>query len=69
MWKLDKKWVPYKMCSTCARKLRKWSRGDKHTFILKTPIVWMEPQNRIDDSYFCCPNIKGFTGKNKSCRI
>lgn len=33
------------------RELRKWSRGDKHTFILKTPIVWMEPQNYIDGCF------------------
>lgn len=37
----------------------------KHSISLKILIIWMEPQNDIDDSYFCCLNAKGFNAKNK----
>lgn len=30
------------------------------------PMVWRESKNHIDDCYFCCVNVVGFSTKNKN---
>jgi hypothetical protein len=29
------------------------------------PIKWLEPKNHVDDCYFCCVTVTGFSRKNK----
>lgn len=43
----DKQWVPHKVCTTCVRELRKWSKGKSNSFDLLSPVLWREPQNQI----------------------
>jgi hypothetical protein len=45
--------------------LRLWSKGKKKSFCFSVPMVWREPQNHGDDSYFCTCNIQGYNLKNK----
>ena len=29
------------------------------------PMTWQEPKNHVDDWYFCCVSVTGFSAKNK----
>jgi hypothetical protein len=29
------------------------------------PGIWCEPKNHVDDCYFCCVSVTGFSAKNK----
>jgi len=34
-------------------------------FSFAIPVTWREPKNRVDDWYFCCVCVTGFSAKNK----
>lgn len=61
----DKQWVPHKVCGTCVRELRKWSKGQANSFNIQSPMMWREPHNHAEDCYFCCCNTRGYTSKTK----
>ena len=53
----EKYWISISCCWTCAISLRSVYRGDfDHLFRFTCPTPWREPQNRIDDYYFCLTN-------------
>lgn len=61
----DKPWTPHKVCTTCVRELRKWSKGQKNSFKIQLPMQWREPKDHVQDCYFCCCDITGHNSKNK----
>ena len=56
----DKSWAPYVICGTCQSNLDGWLRGDRHSMLFAIPRIWREPQNHIDDCYFCMVDISRF---------
>ena len=66
----EKYWIPNTCCSTCAISLRSVYRGGfDHLFRFTSPISWREPQNHIDDCYFCLTDVKGYPSKWKDSLI
>ena len=61
----DKTWAPHKICTTCLLELRKWSKGQKNSFKIVSPVLWREPNDHVKDCYFCCCDITGYNSKNK----
>lgn len=62
----DKSWAPHSVCRSCTENLRNWTKGKRSNLTFGIPMVWREPQNHIDDCYFCLTNITGFNSKTKS---
>ena len=56
----DKSWSPHVICGTCQLNLDGWLRGDRHSMPFAIPRIWREPQNRINDCYFCMVDISRF---------
>ena len=66
----EKYWIPKSCCWTCAISLRSVYRGDfDHLFRFTSPTFRREPQNHIDDSYFCLTHAKGYSSKWKDSII
>lgn len=63
--KLDKSWVPHKVCKSCVESLRLWKKGERSGLDFGIPMIWMEPKNHFDDCYFCVVDVKGFN-RNKT---
>ena len=61
----DKTWAPHKICTTCLLELCKWSKGQKNSFKIVSPVLWREPNDHVKDCYFCCCDITGYNSKNK----
>ena len=62
----EKYWIPNSCCSTFAISLRSVYREDfNHFFRFMTPTFWREPQNYIDNRYFCLTDFKGYSSKCK----
>jgi hypothetical protein len=63
----DKVWAPHICCSTCARDLPKWLKGEKVAMPFAVPMVWREPSNHVNDCYYCMvpPLSGGITKKRK----
>ena len=63
----DKSWAPHICCSTCARDLPKWLKGEKVAMPFAVPMVWREPSNHVNDCYYCMvpPLSGGITKKRK----
>lgn len=59
MDKLDKSWVPHKVCKFCVESLRLWKKGHRSGLDFGIPMIWMEPKDH-DDCYFCKVEAKGF---------
>ncbi|GBN10365.1 hypothetical protein AVEN_29635-1 [Araneus ventricosus] len=49
----DKYWAPHVCCRTYATTLSKWLHGKRKAMPFTARIIWREPTNHIDDSYFC----------------
>ena len=62
----DKAWAPHAVCRICVSNLRNWSTGNKKSLSFGVPMVWREPQNHVDDCYFCIFKVRGFNAKNKN---
>ncbi|KRY96484.1 hypothetical protein T11_9672, partial [Trichinella zimbabwensis] len=45
--------------------LRKWSKKTLKSLPFGVPMVWREPQNHVDDCYFCLSNVRGYNAKNR----
>lgn len=67
MDKLDKSWVPNKVCKSCVESLRLWKKGERSGLDFGIPMIWMEPKNHVDDCYFCVVDAKGFN-RNQTWR-
>ena len=61
----DKSWAPHIWCKPCYHGLTAWFNGKKAAFNFAVPIVWREPRNHADDSYFCLTNITGFNASSR----
>ena len=61
----DKPWAPHRFCASCVFILSLWTKGEKH-FTFEVPMVWREPKNHSDGSYFCSVNVSGMTSKTRS---
>ena len=61
----DKRWAPHRFCASCVFILSLWTKGEKH-FTFEVPMVWREPKNHSDGSYFCSVNVSGMTSKTRS---
>lgn len=61
----DKIWAPKFCCTSCSRTLSGWLKGTRKSMPFAVPMVWREPQNHLDDCYFCITKIAGFSNKNK----
>ncbi|GBN35087.1 Tau-tubulin kinase 1 [Araneus ventricosus] len=62
----DKYWVPHFTCRSCVEKLRNWTLGKSLCLPFGIPMVWREPQNHVDDCYFCLCKIAGYNKRSKS---
>lgn len=62
----DKSWAPHTVCKTCVEALRLWSYGKKKSMPFAIPMVWREPQNHVNDCYFCMVNTQGHNVKSKN---
>ena len=49
----EKSWAPHHICGSCRSNLESWFRGDRKQMPFAIPRIWREPQNHIDDCYFC----------------
>ena len=56
----DKSWAPHVICGTRRSNLDGWLRRDRHSMPFSIPRIWREPQNHIDDFYFCMVDISRF---------
>ena len=63
--KNDKSWAPNCVCKSCVEYLRLWKSGKRSASKFITPTIWREPQNHLDDCYFCSVNINGTNTKNR----
>lgn len=61
----DKYWAPHIVCNTCQTNLSQWSKGKRKSVGFGIPMVWREPQNHVNDCYFCLVNTKGHNAKTK----
>lgn len=52
----DKQWVPHNICTYCHRTMY---NDYISPFRFVNPMRWMEPQNHIDDCYFCLTEAPG----------
>ena len=48
-----KSWAPHTYCKSCYNGLVAWFNGKKAAFKFAILMVWREPQNHINDCYFC----------------
>ena len=61
----DKVWAPNICCNTCSRTLTGWVKGSRKSMTFAVPMIWREPQNHLNDCYYCMTEIKGFSSKSK----
>ena len=56
----DKSWAPHVICGSCRSNLERWLRGSGRVMPFAVTRVWREPQNHLDDCYFCMINISKY---------
>ena len=61
----DKSWAPHKVCRACVKNLRQQTKGKRKSLSFGIPMIRREPENHVDDCYFCIINVAGFSSKNK----
>ncbi|KRZ93790.1 hypothetical protein T08_7081 [Trichinella sp. T8] len=62
----DNSWATiHIVCHTCVEQLRKRSKKTLKSLPFGVPVVWQEPQNHVDDCYFCLSNVRGYNAKNR----
>lgn len=62
---LEEDWTPDITCKSCEVNLCTWWNGRKDRMPFGRPMIWSEPTNHINDCYFCCSNVFGFSAKTK----
>ena len=62
---MDKPWTPHVICKACQVKFIRWEGGAPSPFKFGVPMIWREPENCINDCYFCMVKTVGFHAKNK----
>lgn len=58
-------WAPHITCKSCELYLCSWWKGTRDCLPFGVPMIWKEPNNHINDCYFCSINISGFIAKTK----
>jgi hypothetical protein len=56
----DKPWAPHSICSCCYANLLAWYNGKNRHMPFGVPMMWLEPENHVDDCYFCMITTVGF---------
>lgn len=64
--KNEKSWAPNCVCKSCVEYLRLWKNGKRSTFKFRTPTIWREPRNHLEDCYFCSVSVNGLNTKNRA---
>ena len=65
----DKAWAPHIVCKQCVEHLRQWRKKVRKSLRFGIPMVWREPKNHFDDSYFYAVNKKGINRKNRNSLV
>ena len=50
---MDKAWAPHSCCGSCRSTLEGWLHGSHKSMPFAIPRIWREPQNHLNDCYFC----------------
>jgi hypothetical protein len=58
-------WEPHVLCTSCSNGLCDWMNKRKMPVPFTIPVIRWEPENHVDDCYFCCVIVAGFSAKNK----
>jgi hypothetical protein len=61
----DKDWVPHVLRTSCSNGLLDWMHKRKTAVSFAISMIWQDPKNHVDDCYFCCVIVTGFSAKNK----
>ena len=61
----DKNWAPHIVCKQCLEDLRFWTTGKRKSLRYAIPMIWREPQNHLNDCYFCAVKIVGLNQKKR----
>jgi hypothetical protein len=56
----NKPWVPHVICGSCRATLEAWLRGEKRKMTCGIPRLWREPQNHVNDCFFCLLDLSHF---------
>ena len=64
---IGKSWAPSMFCSICANTLSGWLRKSiTHSPMpFGMPMIWREPNNHVEDCYFCLTKVLGFNFKTR----
>ena len=61
----DKTWAPHIICKSCKESLRLWTTSNRTALEFEIPVIWREPANHFDDSYFCKKKLVRYNKKNR----
>ena len=61
----DRDWAPHVPCTSCSNGLLHWMHKRKKVVSFPSSMIRQEPKNHVDDCYFCCVIVTGFSAKNK----
>jgi hypothetical protein len=61
----DEDLAPHVICMSCSKGLNDWMNRRKMAMLFVIPMIWWEPRNHVDDCYFCCASVTGFSATNK----
>ena len=56
----DKAWSPRVCCRSCRSTLEGWLRGKIKRMPFAIPRIWQEPDNHINDCYFCIVDVSHY---------
>jgi hypothetical protein len=62
----NKPWVPHVVCGSCRSTLEACVRGEKRKMAFGIPRLWREPQNHVNDCFFCLVDLSHLKKKTKN---
>jgi hypothetical protein len=62
----NKPWVPHVVCGSCRSTLEACVRGEKRKMAFGIPRLWREPQNHVNDCFFCLVDLSHLKKNKKS---